>query len=184
MPATCKFTIKVYNDKLNKIIKSVHIHCVDRLRLDEALDDIKQTVLDRTESYIDNMRRRPSETSKLHLIDVLRETSNVKKLDNYTYRLGIGDENVLNSKVPYWKILNYGGIPPDWAGKSFFGTFTDGRPKEGAGGEAWLEGWASEEGKRFMMKPKKPIPPMRYLAYMAKQFSMEVLKFRVRVKGK
>jgi hypothetical protein len=172
----------VYNDKLNKIIKSVHIHSVDRLRLDESLEDIKKVVLDRTESYINAHRRRPAETSKLHIIDVLRETSHVEKVDNYTYRLSIGNESVLNDKVSYWYVLNYGGIPPDWLGKSFFGTFTDGAPRKGGKGNAWLEGWASEEGKRYMMKPKNPIPPMHYLNFMAQQFSKEVNKFQEKVK--
>lgn len=182
MPDVCSYKIRIYQNKLDKVIKSVHLKTVDNLKLDESLDDIKELVLDRTEDYINAHRRRPAETSKLHIIDVLRETSYVEKVDDHTYRLSIGDTATLDSKVSYWYVLNYGGIPPDWMNQKFFGIFQDGPPIKGGKGNTWFEGGTGANGKSYLMKPKNPIPPMHYLNYMASEFSKEIKKFQVRVK--
>jgi len=184
MPGICEFKIKInkldIDKKINLFIKTVKSICLNEIAIDKSLEDIKNRVLDSTESYIDAHRRRPSSPNKIgkKLIEVLRETSSIEKTDN-GYRLGIGNEKVLYEQVPYWEIINYGGIP--WGGKAFFGLFEDGRPKPGGKGHAWIEGARDENGVA-MMKPKNPIPPMHYLNYMSQQFERELSRFKVRKK--
>jgi hypothetical protein len=182
MPKTCTYKIKVHQDKINTIIERVHIHNVDRLKLDSSLNNIKDKVLDLTEMYINNHRLRPTDPSKVHIIDILRETSFVEKIDNYTYRLGIGKTSVLDSKVPYWYVVNYGGIPPDWSAGVFYGIFQDGAPRAGAKGSTWFDHGVNSEQKMYKMIPKSPIPPMHYLNYMAQEFQREIEKFQGRIK--
>ena len=182
MPTICKYSIKISQDKLDKIIKTVHLNAVKALNVDNRLDDIRNLVLDRTENYINSHRRRPADPSKVHIIDVLRETSFVERVDETTFRLGIGDEGELNSKVPYWYVVNYGGIPPDWSAGEFYGIFQDGRPVPGGRGNTWFDHGTSPEGKMYKMKPKNPIPPMHYLNYMAQEFSKEIKKLQGKIK--
>lgn len=181
MPVTCQFKIKIHRDKINEMIKTVHLHYLDTIKLDEQLEDIKERVLNSTETYIDKNRRRPSNNQGEQLIDVLRETSFVEKVDNSTYRLGIGNETELDRRVPHWRVVNEGGIPPEWIEKKYYlGAFQDGKPVKGGGGNTWFEGATGDEGRAYIMFPKKPIPAMRYLNYMAKVFSEAVKNFQVR----
>lgn len=187
------FRIRI-NDKeidgqINKVIKTVKEKYLDVIPLGKAMNDIKERILDRTESYIDAHRKRPPVPYKKHLIDVLRETSFVKKTAKYTYILSIGNETILDDKVPYWYVVNYGGNPwdefaIDGKGKAFFGIFTDGPPVVGGQGNTWFEETGDEDGKIHMMRPKNPIPPMHYLQYMADQFQREIRKFKSTIKSK
>ena len=178
---TIRATSNEIDEKVNRFIKRVYEHYLDTVNLDEFLNEIKEDILDKTEAYINAHRKRPIEESKTHLIDILRETSFIEKIDKATYRLSIGDERILDEKVPYWYVVNYGGIP--WNGKGFYGLFEDGRPVQGGEGNKFIEGMSDEKGMGFM-KPKNPIPPMHYLQYMAQLFNKAIRKFKIKRKKK
>lgn len=176
------FTIRVnrreIDKKLNIVIKSVREHFLNNMALDKDLENIKTRVLDDTEAYIDAHRKRAPVPFKKRLIDVLRQTSFVEKLDKATYRLSIGDKKVLDSEAPYWYIVNYGGIIGRGKNVFFKGMFEDGAPFQGGKGNTWFEGGTDFNGKMYGMKPSNPIPPMHYLNYASNQFRRYILQFK------
>jgi hypothetical protein len=180
MSAICNFSIKIrsvdLDNAVNKVVKSVNAKLLNNTKVEKNLEIIKENILKGTENYINSHRKRPAEASKLHIIDVLRETSKIQKTDRNSWELIIGDQKVLDDKVPYWYVLNYGGNP--WKGKAFFGIFQDGAPIRGGSANTWFTGGSDGTGKSFMMKPKHAIAPMHYINYMARQFTKELSKFK------
>lgn len=179
----CQFKIKVnkvnLDDVVNVAIKTAKLKALDDAKIEENLEDIKKRILDSTEEYINSHRRRPADSSKTHLIDVLRETTFIEKLDDYTWRLNVGNTDDLDEKTPYWYIVNYGGII---SAKGFKGIFGDGPPTVGGGGNTWFEGETDDDGKMYFMSPSKPIPPMHYLNHMAQVFLKEIKQYKSKAK--
>lgn len=184
MVGISSFRIRVIKDNRKEYIKRVHEHYLNTVKLDSSLDSIREEVLDNTEAYINAHRKRAPVPFKTHLIDVLRETSFIEKVDKATYRLSIGDKKTLDEKVSYWYIVNYGGIIGEGKDVWFKGIFTDGKPVPGGSGNTWFEGGIDFEGKTYLMKPKNPIPPMHYISFMAEQFQRAVRKFKMKQKSK
>mgnify|MGYP001571835532 CR=1 FL=1 len=186
MAGISNFKIRINSIKIDKVInikiKTIHDYWLDTIKLDKNLEDIKNRVLDNTEAYIDSHRKRAPVPFKKRLIDVLRQTSYVEKIDKNTYKLGIGNKKTLDKEVPYWYIVNYGGIIGRGKAVVFKGIFQDGPPVQGGKGNTWFDGGSDADGKMYMMKPKNPIPPMHYINYAANQFQREILRFRKSMK--
>ena len=167
---------KTLDDAIKLTIKTARLKSLDNLLIEQNLEGIKQSILDKTESYIDSHRRRPSnEQGQYKLIEVLRDTAFIERTTN-GWRLGIGNQDELDEKVPYWYIVNYGGIVQT---RGFLGIFEDGAPVPGGGGYAFYQGGVDDNGRSYFMKPQKPIPPMHYLNYMVKVFVEELRRFKI-----
>ena len=172
----CNFKIHInkndYDEFVLVAIKTAKVKQANETDVNAALDDIKEAVLDRVERYIDSRRKRPAlDDGHEKIIDVLRETSFVEQIDKETWRLNIGDLASLDGRVPYWRLLNYGGRPQ---GLFKFGIFGDGAPVRDGGGNVWLDG----DKTMHMMHPTKPIEPTHYLGYMAQEFLKEIRKYK------
>ena len=182
-----KFEVHINKREIDEAIvktaKTVYAHYLDNIGLEKSLVEIKERVLDKTGIYIDAHRKRPPVPFKKLLIDILRKTSFVNKIDNNTYRLVIGNQEVLDREVPYWYIVNYGGIIGRGKTVYFKGIFSDGKPVEGGKGNTWFEGGSDAEGKSYLIKPNNPISPMHYLNYMASEFNREVRRFQKSMKN-
>ena len=106
--------------------------------------------------------KRPGSTGKLEnsiQSEVLDSTGGIK--------IGIGKI----SELPiYWEVLNNGGyVPP--ANLGYFGD--NNSPKAGASGEQWTHTGKSSD---FLMKPKKPIEPVRYVEISEEQLTKHIEK--------
>lgn len=108
---------------------------------------------------IDSKRKRPSQRNKLSGTKKLADTITFGYLDlaEGGVVVWVGDIEKLDREAPHWFLINYGGkiksgpVP---------GSFTDGRPRAGAGGKAFI--YNPMKGSSFMI-PKKPIQPKNYI---------------------
>lgn len=76
---------------------------------------------------------------------------------------GVGNITILDDMARYWRVVNWGGwIPPATIG--YFDNYKP--PIAGMTGERWYyrpSEASSDPFARFIMIPKKPIPPMNYI---------------------
>lgn len=93
---------------------------------------------------------------------------------------GIGHIPTLNSKVPYWRLINFGGLT--WAAKTgrgvpgFFGTGNAPDPTK-RGTAVGTERFVYDTSdKHSMMFPKSPIKPMNYVEATRMQLDNELQK--------
>ena len=122
---------------------------------------------DKISMIINRDRVRKGKTSSGGLASVFRDRSMVKvSMIGDIIHVGVGDKRILNTKYPYWKVVNKGGFIPS----ATFGFFSHGeRPNSayagtGAGSSLWhRRDWSSGSRGVFFMKPKNPIPAMNYI---------------------
>jgi len=80
--------------------------------------------------------------------------------------IGIGK---ISELPPYWEVLNDGGyVPPSNVG--YFPGHS--RPTSGGGGELWTHTGNTEED--FLMRPIKPIQPVRYIDISAAELKISI----------
>lgn len=97
---------------------------------------------------------------------------------HYKQRLLLGNKTFLKQHAPYWRFLNYGGIPP-----TTIGYFGKGYPPKGGGRDVFhytgnYGGRPVKSFKNFLMVPKKPVTGIHYLEEMAKVFEIELALIR------
>ncbi len=79
--------------------------------------------------------------------------------------VGIGNLTLLDSKAPYYEVLNNGGyIPYSTRNAAPLGSFYGDRPIQGGSGQ----NWERSGNKGFLMIPKKPIEGILYIDQAAR----------------
>lgn len=108
-------------------------------------------------SVINSSRKRtrdPNRGSKPSLPNYIKDEhgGSIKNRDFY---VGVGNKDVLNSKVPYWFIVNYGGVPSYGGGAHFVPGYF--------GSEGYVYEPGSSTGRWLPSGVKGYIPPMNYI---------------------
>jgi len=169
-------------------------------QIQRGLAGIKNRVIADTRRYIDNHRQRLSAkkfgagskdprrlSQRNNLINTIDALSRIGQYKWGAYFLSIGEIRMLDVYVPYWYKVNYGGkieMPVDprtglpGGVPGYFDRFKS--PVSGANGGLFHYTGRQFGGKKFkgkssFMIPMKPIPPMRYLAFMKKRFGEEIV---------
>ena len=153
---TIGYKVKHQGVPLEKILKRL---TEAKKEFEPELNKIASVLSKKIGDIIDQNRKRPRKRGKKGLANAFRSgelKGKVKRLKD-VISIGIGNINYLNSKYPYWRVLNWGGyIPPANLGY-FVGS---GEPREGKSRERWEH---TGDRKDFFMRPKKPISPVNYI---------------------
>lgn len=169
-------------------------------RLFRDLEAIKRKVLNETDTYIKEKRKRPESvntedrwrtTAQRNLINTLKAGTWIEQTRTNRFRLGIGEQRFLDKHAKYWKLINYGG-KIDMKGKEFVPGYFGRGIAPGMGTKQTFKYTGALKGTNiyrplkkggpgysYRMIPKKPIAPMRYLSKMAEVFSREMKNLEV-----
>lgn len=138
-------------DGFKEIKSSVNTH-EEHLR--QQISDLGDETSQKMKEVIEQNKVRPQAGEP----KTLEETINVEHFADGGW--GVGDINVLNQKVPYWRAVNFGSA--HMVGKKVpMGAFNPGDPEPNA--ESSRQGrWKKGDGKHIFTV-KNPIPPMNYI---------------------
>lgn len=136
------------------------------------------------EDYIEDRRKRKKNLRKLRLSSAFHKVTIDPRVQSF--RLGLGNRDILDEKFPYWMILNYGGMigstkVPGWFGRQAqpLGGFM---PAEGGRGDLFHYKPDSNQKGKFMMYPRKPITGIGYLQattrFLNKEWSATWVRFK------
>lgn len=152
------------------------------------LEDIRDTILNETENFINKNRKRKGKerhteswrtSRENNLINTLKTSSFIESTRSNRFRLGIGHIDFLNQHAKYWKLINYGGRIK-MNGKEFVPGFFGAGKAPGTGTRETFHYTGRLKGTNpynsgpngFRMNPDGAIiAPMKYLNFMSRRFS-------------
>lgn len=150
-------------------------------RFQELVAELGEHILSYLQTYINAHSRRDGKTGNL---------ANAMTLDTFvgpaTVGWGIGKIADLNGRVPYWRLINFGGLT--WAAKTgkgvpgFFGAGNaPDKSQRGSGvGTERFHYQTTEYGEAsYMMFPKTAIKPMNYVEATRMQLDRELQKILI-----